>query len=238
MSMKEYYDTEKWNDAQEQQLKVIEQPLLGLNRWYFPRADKNTMDWYFHQGLTDVNPALEMMQPYLKGKRTAIQAGGAVGIWARRLSSEFNFVFTFEPERINYECLCRNTDDLLNVVAFSAALGKENKDVKMVLEPNKIGHCGAYQVADGGDIPVMRIDELKLQDVDLIYLDVEGSEYDAIEGARETIKRCQPVIGIEEKGFNRRYNNGARPHDLLHSMGYKVIGKPYKDDLLFCAATP
>lgn len=104
----------------------------------------------------------------------------------------------------------------------------------MGLEPQYIGHCGAWQVMPDGDIPTVLIDDLKLEDVDLIYLDIEGSEHPALTGGLETIRRCRPVIGLEDKGFSRRYNNGAAPLELLKGEGYQVQANFGSDVLMTC----
>jgi hypothetical protein len=51
-------------------------------------------------------------------------------------------------------------------------------------------------------IPMITIDSLGLDDIDLMQLDLEGFEYDALVGARETIERCKPVIIVESTSDN------------------------------------
>ena len=46
------------------------------------------------------------------------------------------------------------------------------------------------------DIDVVTVDSLSLDNVSFIKFDVEGSEAEAIEGAKETIKKCRPVMKI------------------------------------------
>ncbi len=46
------------------------------------------------------------------------------------------------------------------------------------------------------DIDVVTVDSLSIDNVSFIKFDVEGSESDAIEGAKETIKRDRPVMKI------------------------------------------
>ena len=219
------------------QLKIIEGKLgdIHLTQWYYPKADMGTMDFY----LTDVNGALNKIKPYMKQYRRVIQAGGAVGIWPLRLAQVFDNVTTFEPEPINRQCLTLNTQGVSNIEIKPFALG-DNPELKieMVLGHNNRGksmegHCGAFQVTHGGDIPVMRIDDLGYDDVDLIYLDVEGYEYRAINGARETIARCKPIIGIEDKMFHARYKDKMTPIQLIKQLGYKELGQANKDDVLF-----
>jgi FkbM family methyltransferase len=47
------------------------------------------------------------------------------------------------------------------------------------------------------DVPARTIDSYKFDDVDVIKIDVEGSELFVIEGADETIKRCRPSVQVE-----------------------------------------
>lgn len=221
----------------ESKFKIIKGRLnpIPLEEWYFPAEDIGTMDWYFRGwGIIDVEGVIDMIKPHMKQYRRVIQAGGAVGIWPLRLAQVFKNVTTFEPEPVNRECLLRNIQGFENIQVTPFALGERSDiKVKMALEPKKKGHCGAYYVQPGGTIQMIRIDDLNYNDVDLIFLDIEGSERNAISGAVETIKRCKPIIGIEEKGFHRRFNGGKTPHQLLQQLGYRPIGKPNRDDILF-----
>ena len=213
-------------------------PWTPKTEWTYPQADEHTLDWPFTYGSIDVDSALEMMEPRLRGNRTVIQAGGAIGIWPLRLSQFFDNVYTFEPEPTNYECLIQNVAGVENIYTEQAALGKDStKKVQMKL-PSK-GHCGAWQIRDGGQIPMIRIDDLNLENVDLIYLDIEGYEHYALEGAAETIKRDRPVIGLEDKGLNGWFNSGENAVKLLTTkFGYKIIGRPQKTDVILAPATP
>jgi FkbM family methyltransferase len=47
------------------------------------------------------------------------------------------------------------------------------------------------------NVPARTIDSYKFDDVDVIKIDVEGSELFVIEGADETIKRCRPSVQVE-----------------------------------------
>jgi hypothetical protein len=46
-------------------------------------------------------------------------------------------------------------------------------------------------------VPMITVDSLGLDDIDLMQLDLEGYEYDALVGAKETIERNKPVIIVE-----------------------------------------
>jgi hypothetical protein len=71
---------------------------------------------------------LEMVYPYCKGFKVAVQAGGNCGVWPAALSKRFEFVYTFEPDPVNFRCLCANAP-YENVYKFNAALGKFHETI-------------------------------------------------------------------------------------------------------------
>jgi FkbM family methyltransferase len=209
------------------------------SEWLAPSVDiaePGGFTKFFMRPKADVQIAVEAALPYLKQRRTCLQAGGYIGIWPTMLSGIFNRVITFEAQEITFGCLRHNTKGLDNVTVMPrCALGKDN--TLMVGMGNWVekGHFGTSIVIPGGNIPTVCIDDLELTDVDLIWLDIEGSEYDALVGASETIERCRPVIGFEDTGLNTRigYSDGASPIEYLISyFGYKEKNRPYPSDAL------
>jgi hypothetical protein len=75
------------------------------------------------------------------------------------------------------------------------------------------------------------IDGLGLQRLDLLKLDLEGMEAEALDGARETIERCKPVLFIEviksDKDAISEALRGAGYVVLPHGMNILAI---HKDD--------
>ncbi|MBY0339371.1 MAG: FkbM family methyltransferase [Acetobacteraceae bacterium] len=68
-------------------------------------------------------------------------------------------------------------------------------------------------------VPVITLDSLALPDVTAIKLDVEGHEYEALRGARETLLRCRPVLSIELEERHREGSTWAVPA-YLDALGY------------------
>lgn len=209
-------------------------PWCDRSTWLYPAADIGTIDWWFrYNGELDVDTALRTAGPYLRGRRTAVQAGGCIGVWPIRLAQVFETVHTFEAEPVNYKCLAHNTQGIGNLVLHHAAIGNADGCVSMHLDEKYDGHCGAFYAKPGGDIPMCRVDDLHLEDLDFMWLDIEGGEYDAILGAAETIHRCRPVIGFEMREFSDRYNDGAKPTRLLQNeFGYTLFGNVFGHDWL------
>ena len=105
----------------------------------------------------------------------------------------------------------------------------------MVLDPGESRNPGAWYAVDGNDVPTITIDALLRDDVDLIYLDIEGYETKALLGGANTIERCRPVIGIEDKKNNlwAKYGHKRSPVDMLISdFGYREVARVHLDVIL------
>ena len=176
---------------------------------------------------------------HCRAKRTVIQAGGNCGVWARYLAKLFRSVWTWEPDPMNYYCLCRNTLGFPNIWANHGALGNQpGMGIMQAPEPN---NCGALQVdrslIENGQFPIIVLDDIdpeQLGSVDLIYLDVEGHELFALQGAGQLIERDRPIIALEDKGLSERY--GVAKGDVLRYLekehNYEVIDQYARDYVL------
>lgn len=145
----------------------------------------------------------------------------------------FEAVYTFEPETLNFAALVHNAC-AANVYKFQCGLGNKARTAAVTLAPDELCNVGAYQMFGVGRVPVIPLDALGLADVDFLQLDVEGMEYDAILGARETIKRCRPVIMVEDKGLSAKYGvkQGAVLALLEDGIGYRIEDHVGRDFIL------
>lgn len=157
----------------------------------------------------------------------AVDGGAHVGLWTRIMAQRFARVVAVEPADDTFECLQANVwgAGLANVNCVQAALGAKAGLVSMAIDAqNKArGNTGARHVRAGGKIPVVTIDSLALEQVGFIKLDIEGSEPDALRGAKDTIKRCHPVILFEDKKLWHRYYGQPKEActTVLLSLGYQ-----------------
>jgi hypothetical protein len=146
--------------------------------------------------------------PLVKERRVAIQAGGAMGMFPKRMAQVFDAVYTFEPTSESFNCLAFNCREE-NIIPFHAALGEK-------------ANC----IVGEGIVPTIRIDDLGFKACDLLMLDIEGYELFALRGAIETIRKCHPVIVLEDKGCaqlnNFGYPRGAVAKYLEKEAGYTV----------------
>jgi hypothetical protein len=99
--------------------------------------------------------------PLIKEKGVVVQAGGAMGMWAKRMAQVFDAVYTFEPTPQSFHCLNFNVPEE-NVVKFNAALGCDHKMVKMGFPEHRArsktgkDNFGGFRCLEGGHIPTMR----------------------------------------------------------------------------------
>jgi len=190
-----------------------------------PIADRG-----FEGDQSSINDLDDHVFPACDQYRVAVQAGAGLGLWPCRMSATFGKVYTFEPHPELFYCVTHYAPQL-NVIKFNAALGNDRKLIQ-VAHPTRPWNYGGFHVQkEPGDIPTMRIDDLQLPICDLIMLDIEGQEFEALKGAEETIKRCYPVIVFESKaGCFRRY--GTDPEQLyafLQKYGYHHLKRMHRD---------
>ena len=162
---------------------------------------------------------------YVDKKNVLVQAGGNAGYYVKLYASIFEKVYTFEPLPVNFYCLNLNVTSP-NVFKFQACLGDKHQCLEMKNTHDTHGHGGSHVIGIG-DVPTMRIDDLNLIECNLIHLDIEGFEQFAILGAIETLKRCKPVVCIEDyEPWKIRYNTSLKSvEDILFSLGYTRVGQ-------------
>jgi len=191
--------------------------------WQVPEIDAMALDII----LREVND-LQQILPRCSDYRTCVQAGGNIGIWPKTLSGRFSRVFTAEPDHANYSALIANLEGVENIEIIKGAFGDQPGTGSMDhIDPTNIG---AHQVQEGTDFEILTIDSLKLDDVDLLQLDVEGFEHQAILGALDTIQKSWPVIVLELKGLGERYGfSDEETIRLLEGFGYKIADRIHRD---------
>ena len=191
--------------------------------WAVPDADQCCIQAVLAE-VGDLGVSLDLCRQF----RTAIQAGGNVGVYPVAMAQKFKRVYTVEPDAANYEALALNTDSHSRIVIRRAAFGMEHG--KAAIDQIYPDNIGAHQIKEGNEFDVLPIDSLGVTDCDLLQLDVEGYEHLAILGALATIEASWPVITLELKGHGERY--GFTDDDtikLLADMGYKIADRVNRD---------
>jgi FkbM family methyltransferase len=171
----------------------------------------------------------------------AVDCGANLGVhsvsWAKHMTG-WGQVLAIEAQEYIYYALAGNIvlQNCFNARALHAAVGREPGTMMMPrpdytkaatfgsleIRPRDgsehIGQDVSYDPRHMVDIDVISIDQLKLPRLDWLKIDVEGMELDVLEGAKETIARCRPLMLIE-------YIKSSTEdlHNTLSGMGYHYL---------------
>jgi FkbM family methyltransferase len=192
--------------------------------WWWPATDHGCWDW--------MHMAADLPQQVMlhaTGWRGAVIAGANAGYYVPAYAARFGQVLAIEPHPVNFQALVRNCQ-FPNVVKVQAALGVDRQAVSMQVDHD--GNCGGYYCQPGGLIPTLRLDDFAAP-IDVIHLDVEGYELQALRGAADTIAAHHPVVVVETIGNESRYGQSAADVPAyLASLGY-VVAERLRHDTVF-----
>ena len=172
----------------------------------------------FAQRLRNLNPSLTVEKTLFGRSYPGADVRRALEPWRQR----HNLIQNFLPgrDRVGNQTTI-GLGDKEGSLKFTDALGPKN-------------HVLSDTEADGlsDDISICTVkvttldkvvEQLGLSKIDFIKVDVEGFEYSFLQGAKETLKKYQPVLLMEiEK--HRCTNYGIDPEEIfsmLESFGYK-----------------
>jgi FkbM family methyltransferase len=161
-----------------------------------------------------------------------IDGGAHMGVYSILLADQFKSVLAFEPQTRTYLQLCGNIfiNEKENITPICAALtDKENaNDLKKLSIVSDDGGGSTLestpeQVKRTEEVRTTALDYYDLEDVGLIKLDVEGSEYAALRGAEHTLKRNKyPPIIFEANGHRWYKHSKEDLFRYLTEMGYQI----------------
>ena len=186
---------------------------------HFPKMLKKSVD----KGLPpEYQIAVRKRSIELCAKRgTALDIGANVGLWGRDLVDNFAKVIAFEPVAVFRECLEKNVIGN-NFFISPVALGDQDTVATMIITEGNSGHSHLDPNTIGsGDVTVVKLDNLNIDNVDYIKIDCEGYEYRVLQGAEQTVKRWRPIIVVEQKphdAYSKDYGQFAAIA-LLESWG-------------------
>lgn len=136
---------------------------------------------------------------HLKNDEVFVDCGAFIGdtidAFCKANNNRFKRVVSFEPDDKNYEELCKKYESNERVVPIKA--GVWNKNTTLFFSNDGSSASKIQEVDQGVSIEVQSIDENELcKDATFIKMDIEGSEMEALIGARNTIINNHPKLAI------------------------------------------
>jgi FkbM family methyltransferase len=217
----------------------------GPHPIYVPDTDNGQYAWLLTTQASPEDEWIDLVLALmaLRPRGVALDVGANFGCWTVALSTEAYQVHAFEPQRQVCGLLRRTVRPLGNVFVYQKAIGEHSglariPDLDVINRTNFGGVSMNMAHWEHPDAPmqmvaVATIDSFDFQDVSFIKVDVEGEEAAALEGARDTIKRCKPILFIEalfkgtddlpdEAKHERAIKRARKLQDTIEAMGYAV----------------
>lgn len=169
---------------------------------------------------------LAVLRPYLKPGDIVVEAGSNIGAHTVPIAQwvgPAGRVYAFEPQRLIHQMLCGNLalNAIENVYALAVALGDRAGQVRIpVTHYGEDANYGGVELGgEGGDAVAMgTIDALRLDRLDLLKADVEGTEELVVRGAEATLGRTRAVLYLE----NDRREKSPALLAYLFALGYEA----------------
>jgi FkbM family methyltransferase len=192
----------------------------------------------------EVQNALTMLQQrrrHFGDGVVALDCGANIGVhtieWAKLMHGWGEVIAVEAQERIFY-ALAGNIsiNNCFNARAIWAAVGASSGTINVpapdYLKPGSfgsmeirkkdstqfIGQAIDYASQNPVQTPMFAIDGLGLPRLDLIKIDIEGMEMEALAGAEQSLIRCKPQLIVE-----RIKTDEAALTALLEKLGYKIF---------------
>lgn len=171
---------------------------------------------------------VELLGQILRPGAVVVEAGANIGAHTVPLARACapGRLYAFEPQQPVFQALCANlvANGIRNVTALPEALGAVEGRVRMPAidygRPQNFGSVGVLpedSVLPGPSVRMSTIDALGLAACRLIKVDVEGFEPQVLAGAVETIRRCRPVLYVE----NLVAEQQQELISLIDGLGYR-----------------
>jgi FkbM family methyltransferase len=162
-------------------------------------------------------------------KGTVVDAGAHVGLFALRAAIHAAHVIAIEPHPVTSTLLTLNLrkNGIQNVTVIEKALWGANEPLKIVEGNHSAANAVNSRECCGRGVEAVTLDELLETSgtVDLLKLDIEGAEFEAITRARpETLAKLNTIVGeLHLVG----HSNGANEIvEKLRSVGFMVTVLP------------
>jgi FkbM family methyltransferase len=203
---------------------LIEQKLIKINSRFIHNNYPYGRDWIFD------------VKRILKNVSVIVDGGANVGDISLALNGWFSGVdiYAFEPVSDTFQILSKNTAPIKGIHAVQMALGSKNEKATILL--NKENTINSLKVTEVNDqiglsetISIIRLDtflEMKnLTHIDILKIDVEGFEFEVLDGCGSIINTGISCIYLEV-GYQREQTkvHFSDVETYMEDHGFELIG--------------
>src|SRR3990170_7009848 len=183
------------------------------------------LEWGFYEKYET-----ELFKTLVKKGMVVVDIGANIGYYtllAAHLVGDEGKVFAFEPEPNNYNLLCKNIEvnGYRNVIPVRKAVFSKSGEMELFLDESNLGgHSLSEANVDKGASIMVEVtsldDYFRNTDykIDVIKMDVQGSEMAVLEGMTNTINQNDSLKIITEFWPMGLRNSGSSPAGFLNKL--------------------
>lgn len=161
-----------------------------------------------------------------------IDAGANIGSISKELNYWFPsaYIYAFEPVKSTFDLLVQQTSKIRKIHPKQLALGANNEKIELALNPentiNSIKVKNLTHTLGKEEIQVIRLDEFikknKFGPVDILKIDVEGFEFEVLEGCRNIDINCILIeVGYEREPTKVHF---SEVESYMERLGFQLCG--------------
>lgn len=181
---------------------------------------------YERQELETFFAWVESVKPRLFREATALDLGANIGNHSLFFSDHFKHVHAFEPNERTFKVLTLNSQLVSNITCHQVGLSDAPGRAHFLVNPANIGASRIVPAGTTGasEIRLTTLDAAVrgIAEIKLIKVDVEGHDYAALVGAKETIVAHKPIVLFEQFADDTAAGESATVN-LLRSYGYRTF---------------
>lgn len=174
---------------------------------------------------------IELLKKHIKQNDIVLDIGANIGFYATILSDivgEKGVVHCFEPDSKNFEHLKKTTTDFKNIKINNKAVGPKTEKLKIYTSKNLNVDHRTYKPEEYDkeiEIDAVSIDDHLASNpkVDLIKMDIQGFEMQAIQGMQTILDKNKDIKLISEfwpYGLKKAGSSVTEYFNFLQSKGF------------------
>ena len=204
------------------------------------------MQWYLYANIKDNSWLQVYNNSQKKSELIIIDIGANIGAFSMKLAKKCSdkkqkfIVYAFEPNKFIFNLLKNNLslNKVIseNIFTFPIPIGDKNTKVDFINKQKNSGGSKVYKNEKDLELNAQTVqlqqisldyfvEKNKLDNVDIIKIDVEGYEPIVLDGCINTIKKFKPLLYIEitPLWFNDIGRSSFELLNLLKTMGYEIF---------------
>lgn len=181
------------------------------------------------------NTETNIIRSILNYSDVVLDLGANIGYFTLIMAKQCKYVFSFEPDPINYNILSKNIElnKVENVELYQYAIGENIGKIDLHLCEFNTGMHRIYksQYCKGGIIKVnmttidkLISDGIITDNIKFIKMDLEGSEFGALRGMKNLLEERKPTVLMEfhPLGIEEYKANPEEQYNFMKNFGYKI----------------